>query len=234
MINADRRAKTVMATSTHVEVGVLDQRVLLRHHAIEARGTVLFSLDDVPPRCAQRITPDTRGPLLDLLAVDVTSVLRPDRVRGMVRMTGTLEIYPGPVRENLAEHLGVDPDAQVARLVPEHVSLEWRVETPAGRPLHTVIDEEDYAAAPVDPLGGWEDGWMAHLDAHHRETLRGVVSRLAPIAPDASVRPILADELGMVVRVTQGATVNDLRVPFPQIVTCGCEAVQALNSLVMA
>ena len=58
MINADRRAKTVMATSTHVEVGVLDQRVLLRHHAIEARGTVLFSLDDVPPRCAQRITPD--------------------------------------------------------------------------------------------------------------------------------------------------------------------------------
>ncbi len=88
MIDADRRAKTVMATSTHVELGVLDHRVLLRRHALERSGAVLFSLGEVPPRCALRVAPGADLPVLDLVAVDVSCAHRADRVRGIVRMTG--------------------------------------------------------------------------------------------------------------------------------------------------
>ncbi len=243
MIQAGRRAKTILATSTHVELGVFDRRVLLRRHAIEEAGTVLLRLEDIPPRCAQRVLEagSPEAPWLDLVATDVTSVARPDRIRGIVRMTGRLERYDGPMSDHLAAHFGLDDAGNVggsrpriARFVALRIGLEWRVETTDCRAVHVGIDPDVYAAARVDSLGGWEDGWMAHLDAHHRDSIRALVERILPLPAGADARPVIADELGMVVRVTQGRCVRDLRVPFGRSVGCGCEAVEALNSLVTA
>ena len=72
---------------------------------------------------------------------------------------------------------------------------------------------------------------MAHLDEGHRELVRALVSRHLPLGPDARVRPVLADTRGVVMRVEQEGGVHDVRVPFPHIVGCGCEAVQALSTL---
>jgi|GEM_PF-4729725 len=231
VIDADPRAKTVMATSTHVELGVLDHRVLLRRHALERSGAVLFSLGEVPPRCALRVAPGADLPVLDLVAVDVSCAHRADRVRGIVRMTGTVDVHLGPIRDDLAEHLAVSDGTPVGRLTPSRVSLEWRIETTDGRPTYQVVEPQDYVAARIDPLGGWEDRWMAHLDEGHRELVRALVSRHLPLGPDARVRPVLADTRGVVMRVEQEGGVHDVRVPFPHVVGCGCEAVQALSTL---
>lgn len=241
MIQAGRRAKTILATSTHVEIGVLDRRVLLRRHALGIGGTVLLSLADIPPRCVERLTADPSragGPQLDLVATDVTSVRRPDRIRGIVRMTGRLEVYDRPLSAELATHLSVDGHPgrartrRVGRFVPGQIDLEWRVETTDARPTHVAIDTDVFGAARVDPLGGWEDGWVAHLDTHHRESIRNLVERFIPLTAGVSARPVLADELGLVVRLGEGRCVRDVRLPFGRIVGCGCEAVEALNTLV--
>lgn len=54
---------------------------------------------------------------------------------------------------------------------------------------------------------------------------------LLPLGPDARARPVLADTRGVVVRVEQDGRVQDVRVPFPHVVGCGCKAVQALSAL---
>ncbi len=231
MSTPEHRARTLVATTTMVEVGVLDQRAVLRRHAVDGAGAVLFDLADAAPQCASRARPGTPGPVVDLVGTDVSSVPGPDRVRGVVRMSGPVEILPLPLRPDLRDRLGIADDGVVGRLVPHALTLEWRVETD-GDPAPSRIGAEDYAAARVDALGGWEDGWVAHLDADHSAVLHTLATRHATVPPGARVRPVLADEFGIVLRVVSGQLRRDVRVPFPRRVSCGCEAVWALNSLV--
>ncbi|MBW3085075.1 hypothetical protein KEM60_01267 [Austwickia sp. TVS 96-490-7B] len=232
MNTAARRSKTLMATSTHVEIGVLGQRRLLRTHALERNGSVIFSLDDMPAQCVPHAAPGRPGPALDLMAVDVSSVSGPDRIRGTVRLTGTLDILEGPFRDELCEHLDIAENSLIGRLSPTWLSLEWRVETPEGTPTLQEVDIDDYHLAPVDPLAGWQDRWTAHLFADHQQALRSIAAGHVEMPEGTAVRPMLADAFGMVLRLSDGSGWQDLRVPFPQAVACGCEAVQAFNLLV--
>ena len=231
MSTPEHRARTLVATTTMVEVGVLDQRAVLRRHAVDGAGAVLFDLTDAAPQCAARARPGTPGPVMDLVGTDVSSVPGPDRVRGVVRMSGPVELVTEPLREDLRAHLGLPDGGLVGRLAPDALTLDWRVETDGATTLSR-IGAEDYAAARVDALGGWEDGWVAHLDADHPAVLHTLATRHGDVPEGSTVRPVMADELGIVLRVVSGRSTRDVRVPFPRRVSCGCEAVWALNALV--
>lgn len=230
-VDAAARAKTVLATSSHVEVGLLDHRILLRRHALTAHGVVLMSTDDLPARCASRLSAGEEGPLVDLVAVDVSSAARADRLRATVRLVGRVSVWEGTTTVALAEHLSLQDSGVVVAVTPEHLSIEEHIGAAGGEPALSVVDPQDYVRAPVDPLGGWEDGWTAHLDSHHRDAVRQVVSRLTDLADDARVRPVLADRHGLVVQVGDATGTREVRVPFGAEVACGCEAIQALEDL---
>lgn len=225
------RARTLMATTTMVEVGILDQRVVLRRHAVDARGTVLFDLTAAVPRCAAQAVPGAAGPVVDLLGTDVSSVAGPDRVRGVVRMSGPVGIMDGSPHADLSALLDLRTDSLVGYVVPDAMTLEWHVET-GGEPLISRIEVEDYASARVDALGGWEDGWVAHLDAEHGTVLHDLATRHTDVPQDARVRPVLADEHGIVLSVSTDGRRRDVRIAFPRRVSCACEAVWALNAII--
>lgn len=230
MDNPARLARTVVATACSVEVGVPGRSRPVAAHAVDQQGALLFSMTEAAPDCADLVVPGWPGPTIQARASDVSGVAHPGRVRGVVDLSGTGEVLAADtleesVREGLREPVG----GVVVRLVPDSIALEWTVER--RRAGHPVVDvpAEEYAAAGVDALAGWQDGWITHLDAHHRETLRGLVAdRVQPVSV---VRPVLADERGLVLREHIGTCRRDLRVPFPSSVRCGCEATRALRDL---
>lgn len=230
MKNWARLAKTIVATASTVEVGLDGSRAPVARHAVTESGELLFSLAEAAPECAHLIVPGSRGPVLHAIASDVSSVPLADRVRGVVHLTGHAEVMTEPVTDDLLDHLGLPEGGLVGRLVPDTVGIEWNIERSRSAPPLVDVDPGDYAVADVDALGGWQDGWIAHLDAHHREDLRDLVA--SDIQPVAAVRPVHADEAGIVLREHVGTYRRDIRVDFPRGVRCGCQAVEALKSLV--
>jgi len=223
-------AKTVVATASSVEVGVLGDSAPVARHAITGAGGLLFSLAEAAPECAHLVAPGSRGPVLHAIASDVSSVPLADRVRGVVHLTGHAEVMTEPVTDDLLDHLGLPEGGLVGRLVPDTVSIAWTVERSRSASPLVDVDPGDYALAGIDALGGWQDGWIAHLDAHHREDLRDLVA--TEVQPVAVVRPVHADESGIVLREHVGTYRRDIRVDFPRRVRCGCQAVEALRGLV--
>lgn len=222
-------AKTIVTTASTVEVGVIGRGAPVARHAVTESGELLFSLAEAAPDCAHLIAPGSRGPALHAMAFDVSSVPRPDRVRGVVTLTGHAEVMTESVTDDLLDHLGLQ-GGPVGRLVPDTVSIAWEVERSRSAPPVVDVDAGDYALADIDALAGWQDDWIAHLDAHHREDLRDLVA--SEVQPVAVVRPVHADETGIVLREYVGVCRRDLRVDFPRRVRCGCQAVEALTSLV--
>lgn len=223
-------AKTIVATASSVEVGVVGRHVPVGRHALTQSGGLLFALDEVAPDCAHPVVPGAWGPVIEAVASDVSSVPHAERVRGEVHLAGHAELMVEHVTDDLLEHLGLPEGGRVGRLVPDTVSVRWNVERSRGDVPLVDVDAGDYALAGIDALGGWQDGWMAHLDAHHREDLRDLVADV--VQPVAVVRPIHADEAGIVLREHVGAYRRDIRIDFPQRVGCGCQATEALRSLV--
>lgn len=223
-------AKTIVATATSVEVGVAGCRAPLARHALTRSGGLLFSLTEAAPDCAHLVVPGVPGPVIEAIASDVSSVPHADRVRGVVHLTGQAQVVAADhVTDDLREHLGLPEDGLVGRLVPDAITLEWNVERSRSASPRVDVDAEDFALADIDALGGWQDDWIAHLDAHHREDLRDLVA--TEVQPVAVVRPVHADERGIVLREHVGTCRRDIRVDFPRRVRCGCEAVQALREL---
>lgn len=222
-------ARTVVAGASAIDIGILGRRAPVARHATDAAGALLFSLEEVAPECAHLVRPGQRGPLVDASASDVSSVPHPGRVRGRVELTGRAQVMTDTVCEELLEHLGLTEGQPVARLVPDTITLTWSVECRATRPALVDVAVPDYVAAEVDPLAGWQDGWITHLDGVHREDLRRLVER--EVQPVATVRPVLADADGLVLREYIGTCRRDIRVDFPDRVRCGCEAQAALRSL---
>lgn len=223
-------AKSIAAGGASVEVGVAGESRPVARHTMGEAGDVLFSLQEAAPACAHLVAAGASGPDILVTVSDVSTVAHPDRVRGTVRLAGRAQVLPHPADERLREHLGLSEDGLVARLVPTSVTLDWRVEVEGHREV-VHVDLEDYAAARVDALAGWQDEWIAHLDAHHGADLRRLVGSVVPVAPTGTVRPMMADESGLVVRETTPAGHRDIRVPFPTVVQCGCEAVEALKGM---
>lgn len=226
-----RRARTIVASAGSVEVGVAGQGRPLGRHAVTPSGALLFSLREAAPACAHLVAAGTSGPDILATAADVSGVSHPGRVRGLVRLGGRAEVLQRPVDEQLRSHLGITEDGLVARLVPTSITLDWRVEVEGLREV-VHVEAEDYAAADVDALAGWQDEWMVHLDSHHRQDLRRLVAGVVPLHESGVVRPVLADEAGLVARESApDAGDRDIRVPFPHVVRCGCQAVQALTGM---
>lgn len=223
-------AKTIVATASSVEVGIMGSRAPVARHAITRSGGLLFSLAEAAPDCTPHLEPGARGPVLHAVVHDVSSVPHADRVRGVVELSGHAELMTETITEDLREHLGLAEDGLVGRLVPDTVTLEWNVERLRSEPQQVDVDAADYALADIDILGGWQDGWITHLDTHRRADLRDLVAD--EVQPVAVVRPVHADAHGIVLREHVGAYRRDIRVPFPERVRCGCEAVEALKSLV--
>ncbi|WP_435198892.1 DUF2470 domain-containing protein [Janibacter sp. GS2] len=223
-------AKTVVATASTLEVGVVGCRTPVARHAVTQTGSLLFSLAEAAPECAHLVVPGSQGPALQAIASDVSSVPHPDRVRGVVHLTGHAEVMAEPVHDDLLGHLGLTEGELVARLVPDTITITWDVERGRSASSPVEVDPADYAVAEVDALGGWQDGWLAHLDAHHRDDLRDLVA--PEVQPVAVVRPVHADESGIVLREHVGTYRQDHRVDFPRRVRCGCQAVEALKRLV--
>ena len=221
-------ARTVVATASCLEVGLMGTRAPISRHATDGSGAVFFALAEAAPDCVHLAVPGEPGPVVDAVAYDVSSVAHPGRLRGLVRLSGPAEIVPHPGCEELLDHLGVVPGAPVAKLVPQTVTLEWGVERRPGEVVS--VDPLAYARAGMDALAGWQDEWITHLDQHHRDDLRAlVVDELQPVS---SLRPVLADARGLVLREYVGTCRRDLRVHFPYEVACGCEAQSALADLV--
>lgn len=224
------RAKTIVAMASWVEVGVPGRMAPLGRHAVERSGAVSFSLSEAAPDCAHLLRPGVEGPRVELVAHDVSSVPHHDRIRGRVRLSGPVVVLP-EVPVELRRHLGLHPEDLVGRLMPDQISLEWHVED-AGGPTELTIDPVAWGLADLDALGGWQDEWIAHLDAHHRVDLHHLAARVLGQDPVGDIRPVLADEGGIVLREHSGGCHRDLRVLFGRPVTCGCEAVRALSELV--
>lgn len=229
MQDAAALARTIVATASSVDVGVVGHRAPVARHATTRSGALLFSLTEAAPDCAALVTPGTRGPVIEAVVADVSGVPHADRVRGVVHLSGRADLLTGEVTDGLREQLDVADGGLIGCLVPETITLEWDVERPRCAPLRADVDPEAYAVAELDALGGWQDEWLTHLDAHHRDALRDLVA--AEVQPVAVVRPVHADAAGLVLREHVGSYRRDIRVDFPRRVRCGCEAVAALKSL---
>ncbi len=233
MLDPARRARSVLVTSASVEVGLLDKRVLLDTHVVDSFGAVVFAGRSVARSCLVRLLAGEASPPLDVVATDVATVPQPDRVRGVVRMSGPVELVTDPVTEEVLAHLRCGPADPVVRFVPREVSLDWRVERPAGRPAGRIVAVPAplYAGARPDGLAEWEGPWAAHLSGHHGDVARTLVERVTDLADDVRLHPVLADEDGVVIRAYEGDGHRDIRVPFPRRAQCPCEAVSALGLL---
>ncbi len=228
MTLAATRARTIAATATSLEVGVLDRRETLLRHALAVEGSLLFLPPPGSPLSAASLLPDS--PLVSAVMLDVAPVPAADRVRGRVVMTGR----PRPVERRLPPQLvsflcgeETSPGRQLLELRPATVHLEWHVEGERAE----AVDPEEYAVARPDPLAGWEGGFLRHLHADHSDLLGPLAERLGhDVGAHERLRPVLADAHGVVLRAVgiDGAS-HDVRLGFDRQATCGCDAVAAFN-----
>ncbi len=232
------RARGVLAAATTVEVGVLSMTVPVERHAVDGSGALLLRAPVAAEGCPLALAGRLPSPVLVATATDVSSVAQPDRLRGRVRLTGTLERVAGPVPDDLAALLGGDGrgDRPVLRLRPVRVALDWRV-GPAGAGGFVPVDPAAYAAAPLDPLAGWEAAWTDHLARGHEGLADALARGVRPDLGDgAYARPLLVDRGGLTLRVydAAGRRQDDVHLPTRGVVRCGCDARRALEELVRA
>lgn len=225
------RARSVIVTpGAHLEIGILSWRRTLARHLVDDLGRVIVDARDAVGRCLPYLLAGRVSPAVDLLAVDVATTPQPDRIRATVRMHGTIAVIAEPLPEAQRRHLGLEPADPVARFTPASVRVDWRVESPTTAALEPGV----FAAARPDPLTGWESGWLRHLDADHRPLLARLVEDVTGLLHGESVRALLADSTGIVVRVYGTGSTRDVRIPFPAPVGCGCQAIRAFSALVSA
>lgn len=222
------RARTVLATSSHVELGVLGRREVVPALLVDAAGRIL--LRPGVGRCWDRLIAGEPSPQLDLVATDVTAVPQPDRIRARVRLRGRLEVLVAPPHGRLLRHLQLIVGQPMARLVPDSVVLERPSADNGGS---VPVPLPDYAAATIDPLAGWESAWVMHLDSGHAATLRRLVERRLPLADGDRVHALQADSRGVTVRVYREVARSDLRFEFATPAGCGCRGVAEFRDLVI-
>lgn len=230
MMSSPSRTRTILATSSHVEVGVTGNRSIVPAHLVDPDGGILLHPQRSLGPCARRLLAGEASPRLDLVAIDVTAVPQPDRVRAVVRMTGRIEACTAPRHCFLQQHLGLAPGDSMARFVPDLVSLEHRDDS--GRRLSTHVTTAAYAAAVSDPLAAWDARWSTHLDTGHAAHLRRFVERRALLTPQHTVRALQTDSTGLTLRIYSPDGTRDHRVAFAAPARCGCQAIRAFHQLV--
>ncbi|MGL5910863.1 MAG: DUF2470 domain-containing protein, partial [Phycicoccus sp.] len=163
-------------------------------------------------------------------------VPQPDRVRGLLRLSGDAHVVEVELTTDVVEHLRLETDARLVRVTAAEITLDWRVEVPVdGRRGPAPVPVQAWAAAEPDPLTGWEGEWTEHLDRHHADLLAGLARRMGARTRRRAVHPVLADAEGIVLRCYRsGEGPRDVRVRFRHRVECGCRAIAAFEELVGA
>lgn len=227
MITPSIRARTVLATSSHVELGILGEREMVPAHLVDPKGGILLRPGE--GSCWDRLHSGEACPQLDLVANDVTSVPQPDRVRARVRMRGRINLVHAPPHRQVLHHLKLSPGQPMACFAPDSVVLE--LASPGERSM-IAVPVSEYAEAASDPLAGWEAVWIAHLDAAHGGSLRWLAQQHMPLTEADSVRGLQADSGGLTLRVYRPDAQRDLRIDFAAPARCGCRAMGAFEDLV--
>jgi len=132
---------------------------------------------------------------------------------------------------HVRRHLLLDEGESAVRFVPYSVALSWRVRDAAADGRTTEVTLASYVSASHDPLAGWESLWLAHLDRDHSHQVRELVAAHVDLTSIDLVRPILVDASGLVFRVYSTGGTSDVRIPFPEPVTCPAEAVAGFEEL---
>ncbi len=223
------RARSIVDSSEHVEIGSADGLRLLVSHLVTPEGDLLASAQGMTGRCARHLG-EERLRLVEAHAIDVSGVPQRDRLRGTVQLTGHIAPVPPDRYPEAAARLELSPEESLAVFVAERVRLQPHY--PAGDETGVIdIPLTEYRRAAADPLTGWERVWLAHLDHHHNALLRAMAAWITPLSPEDEVHPLLADRDGITLRIYRPGIVFDLPVPFPEPVHCGCGAMSAFGVL---
>lgn len=225
------RARTILATTGDVQVSLIGTTSDVVRHVVTPDGSLLLL---APARAsglfgvASRLAAD----LVTVEATDVVSVPQPDRVRGRLRLLGSLDTRGGPWGGEVLDHLrgpetGPGP-VEVVRFTPAGVSLDWpRHERWVG------VDLDAYRVAEHDPLAGLEHTWLPHLQQGHAPVLRALAARACPgLDAGVAVHALGLDRHGVTLRLYAGGRASDVRLLFGRPVRCGCAVREALDELV--
>ncbi|MGQ0577252.1 MAG: DUF2470 domain-containing protein [Pseudonocardia sp.] len=212
------RARSAVArggTAALVGTGCPIARPLVHH--VRADGSAVLVLDDAAP-VLDRVRAAERSGLAVMLEIaDPAPVDLREPVRGLVWVTGWLNLPDAASARRLAVHvadvrphpalLDVGSGCTLLRLVPGSIVLADAEGTAALTPV-------ELAAARPDPFCRVEQQWLAHLEQAHPEVLRALARHLPPGLRDvagARVRPLGVDRCGLRLRVETAERDHDVR-----------------------
>lgn len=225
---AAERTRTILAMTSDLRVGVLNLAVDVPRHAMTGHGDLLFSPGSEAPEGVFTVAPNLPPQTVQVTAADLAPIAHPDRVRGLVQMTGKLSVNRAALPAGALDRLlppGADPRGEtVLRFVPTRISLTRSCEG-AREPMP--VEVESYRGAFPDPLAELEANWLNHMHRDHAQALQALARHAAPgLLPD-TVRPMALDRHGLVLRLTADEREHDVRVDFAAPVRCGCEVREA-------
>lgn len=226
-----RRARSIVVTGSHVEIGILNQRSVVPRHLVDVRGSVVMKAEFGAGPCLARVLNGEPSPLLELLVVDVAAVPQAERTRGVVWMAGRLERIEIRNCAGALDHLQAGPDEPLVRFCPELIELNCRLG--AARDQREVLVPLDaYRRARHDPLTGWEGTWLAELHREDPELMRLLAATRLELGGQDRVRAVAADSGGIILRVYTDDGVQDLRLAFERPAGCPCRAREAFDALI--
>jgi hypothetical protein len=205
-------------------------------HAVTADGRVLLVVPtDGPLDRAVEASPDR-----DLSALVTFTDRAPVRLRRPVRAQLWLSGWATPVpahdlRASLLAFADVRPVSALLDVGRTATLLRLDLAEGVLREGRAVaeIGPAEFTAAEPDPLSAIEPATLAHLDADHPEVLASLAALLPPgqLGPDDALRPLGLDRFGLRLRIERPVGSSDVRLAFPQPLTCAGQLGAAIRAL---
>ncbi|MGY1603946.1 DUF2470 domain-containing protein [Geodermatophilus sp. SYSU D00815] len=233
------RARTVAAGpgATVCATGV--EATLPLAHAVTADGQLLL----VVPADGELAAAIGASPQRDVSALVMVSDRAPVPLRRPVRAQMWLSGWATPVAERDARaavlaFADVRPAPALLDVGTTAVLLRLDLAEVVLREGGAVaeVGPEEFAAAAPDPLAGVEAATLAHLDRDHPEFLDRLAARLprGEVGPGDVVRPLGLDRFGLRLRIERRVGHQDVRLTFPQPLTCPGQLGAAMRALTCA
>jgi hypothetical protein len=230
------RARTVASTAGATVLAAGVEAGLPLTHAVTAGGRVLLVVPtDGPLARAVEASPDR-----DLSALMTFTDRAPVALRRPVRAQLWLSGWATPVpqhdvRAALLDFADVRPAAALLDVGRTATLLRLDLAEGVLREGRAVaeIGPEEFTAAAPDPLAAVETATLAHLEAGHPEVLAGLAALLPPgeLGPDDTLRPLGLDRFGLRLRIERVVGHSDVRLAFPQPLTCPGQLGAAMRAL---
>lgn len=235
------RARSILAGSGTLRVGVLNLAHDIDRHVVTEDGSLLFHPPPDSPERIFAVAPMLPSPQITATVVDVAAVAMPDRIRGTLTIAGSLALAnpsrPSCAHDHPRELEPSNADDPLLCLSPQKLWLQWRCESGGDEASarDAVVPLEDYRTATPDPLATRESTWLTHLQHHHGPALRLLASRADhDLAPPDSVWVLGLDRHGVVLRIGADRSQRDVRIAFDRPVGCPCGMAPALRRLLGA